>query len=562
MKLKSRKNKKFKNTVKTVICLLLCVVFGLQGFAFEWNPADGRDKYKDRVSVFDEKYKNYYMKVNVDEETEKILGDISPEIDEMLDYYVEYSLYGLDRDQAVKTMIRQFLWDYPDAVSLLGESLLTAFDPFGGYYPQITYGELFSNEYVGYGVVLGGKEMINGNEYYTFIKDCFYDSPAYKAGIKIGDEIIKIDGINVEDMGVAAVSSWLGFQKDKITLTVRRNGKEINISMSKQTLEAPSISVLAYEETRTVEVKVANFTDQYMLYDIFSLFDWIVELGFENIIIDLRDNLGGDLMTALEFLNMFVPEAGVVLCSDKDKDGNIESIESSGDGIAFDNICVITNGYSASASEIFALSLKEIAGAVIIGEQSYGKGVGQYYIPLKNGDTAAITAFEILSSKGTSYHGAGIEPDIILSPEYIDAEKQTLGQLNFVNCVNIKKDADNKAVLSLNQRLAQIGYISPDDITSVCTDKTVLAVEIFQKYNDLPVGINKIDYIFLEYLDYYARYYSPSRYQERDVQLECAEIYINEGKRAAVDYAAELENISENAEENIPENTEEQNQDG
>ena len=220
-----------------------------------------------------------------------------------------------------------------------------------------------------------------------------------------------------------------------------------------------------------------------------------------------------------------------------DKDGKVMEIATSGGGgIKLDKICVLTNHYTASASEIFALSLKEITGAVLIGEKTYGKGIGQMYKELENKDIVAITAFEITSANGTKYDKKGLEPDIKISPKYSNVKNNIFGQLNFVNCVDIKKGADNKAVLALNQRLARIGYLSPEDITSKCTDKTITAVEIFQMYNKLPVGLSKIDYLFIEFLNYYTAY-SEKRFAETDVQFECAKKYIFESTQAAENYA-------------------------
>ncbi|MCL1859395.1 MAG: S41 family peptidase [Oscillospiraceae bacterium] len=533
------KNKKFKILSKAVICVLLCVLLGLQSLVF---AAEGyASKSYNHAPVYDEKYKDYYLIANIDDELAELDdGSINPLIDELLELYEELSLYGLTREQAIISMLKKFLIDYPDLMPYLGDSLLTAFDNFGGYYANISTRELFSSAYRGYGIMLGGKKTLDGNYYDVIIQQVFVDSPAFFAGLKAGDEIIKIENINVENLGMNAVSHILSTYSDKVSMTVRRNGKEITVSMNRGTVIIQAVSFFTDETTKTAMIKIDNFTDEYMLYDIFDIYDFLCENDYKNIIIDLRDNPGGEMWNMLETLNIFVPEEGAVLCSVIDRDGESESVLSSGDGLAFEKICVLTNGRSASASEIFALSLQELTGAVIIGEKTYGKGVGQWYVPLSNGDTAAITAFELLSANGTSYHKTGVKPDIKISPEYIDIERKTLGQLNFVNCINIKKDADNNAILALNQRLAAMGYISPEDVTSECTQKTITAVEIFQKYNDLPVGISKIDYMFLEYLNYYVAFYSVSRYEERDVQLECAEVYIEKGEQAAIDYAEEF----------------------
>ena len=531
------KKKKFKNPAKIIICVLLCVLFVMQSFVF----ISAANKPKHYTSVYDEKYKEHYMIANVDEEIAETIDEIDPQIDMLLDAYVELSLYGLTREQAITAMLRKLLIDYPELMPILGNSLLTAFDPFGGYYSRTAAGELFSRKYLGYGIVLGGKKMLEGNNYDVMLQQVFPDSPASKAGLKIGDEIIKIENRNVEGFGVNAVSNLLSTYSDKINITVRRNGKDITVSMNRGSVSVPSVYFSTDKASKTAMIKIDDFMDDNMVDDIFDIFDFLYENNnYKNIIIDLRDNPGGNIWNMLEFLNLFVPEEGVVLYSEMYSDGEIESVKSTGIGLEFDKICVLTNSRSISAPETFAISLSELTGAVIIGEKTYGKGVGQYRGTFENGDEIMITGFEVLSAKGTRFHKKGVEPDIKISPEYITAERKTYGQLNFVNCLNIKKGANNNAVLALNQRLASIGYITPEDVTSECTEKTISAVEIFQKYNGLPVGISKIDYIFLEYLNYFVSYYTPNRYQERDVQLECAKIYIEKGEQAAKDYANEF----------------------
>jgi carboxyl-terminal processing protease len=475
---------------------------------------------------------------NIEDAIAKSIGKINPTLDELLDLYVKEGLYDLTREQAITSMLRNFLVTNPDMVPILGNSLLTAFDAFGGYYPQTTNQEIFSTVYKGYGIVLDGKKMLDGNKYYVIIKQVFEESPADKAGLKVGDEIIKVGGINVEGFGVGAVSNLLAVQPDKAGITVKRGVKNIDISVTRGTVYIQSISFSADDATKTATITIADFVDEYMLYDLFFVMMFLIENEYKNIIFDLRDNPGGNKWNMLEILNAFVPEKGAVIYSEIDKKGKTEKIESLGDGIEFDKICILTNSHSASASEVFALSLRELTGAVIIGEKTFGKGIGQLYTSLSNGDVAAITVFEVLSAKGTRYHKKGVEPDIKILPEYIDAENRTFSQLNFVNCLYVRKGADNKAVLALNQRLARIGYISPEDITSKCTDKTITAVEILQKYNKLPVGISKIDYKFIECLNYYLKY-APLRYEDGDVQYECAKIYIEQGREAAEDYAAE-----------------------
>ncbi|MCL2157906.1 MAG: S41 family peptidase [Oscillospiraceae bacterium] len=497
------KNKIF---AKTILCVFLCVAFGAQSFVLV-------------------------------QAKQEVGPEIESRMDELLELYGEISLYDLTREEAIIVMLRTFLERNPDAVPYLGEALLTAFDPYGRYYEETGTDEMFSSAYIGFGIELGGKESIEGKKYGTTIEWVFDESPAFDAGLLRGDEIIKIGETDVEGFGMNAVSNLLSSCPDKIEIVVRRNGAELAFSLSRSTVFMQSVTFYLDEKSKTATIKISDFLDEYMVYDIYGLMEYLDENAYKNVIIDLRGNPGGDVLNMLEILNMFVPEKGVVIYSQIDKNGKLETVESSGHGIAFDKICVLADGASASAAEIFTLALRELTGATVIGETTYGKGVGQYYEQLSNGDTVAITAFEALSPSGAKYNGKGIAPDIKISPEYKTVEPVAFEQLNFVNCRQIKSGAENSAVLALNQRLAAIGYIRPEDVTSLCTEQTKTAVEIFQKYNGLAVGISKIDYVFIEHLGYYVDIYSMDSYMSSDLALECAKIFAQDGEQAARDFA-------------------------
>ena len=509
---------KIKNSriFKTSVCFILCALFCVQSFC--------------AVTVFG---------IDIEEKLEEWMTAGNTQMDTFLDFYAEWNYYGLTREQAMTVMFNKFLTENPEMVAVMGNSLLKTFDTYGGYYPGTSTQEIFSNAYLGYGIIMEGKVLTDGYQYGVIIEQVLNNSPAMKAGLEAGDEIVKIEETNVEDFGMIAVSRLLSTYEDEVTITVKRDGKDITVTMGKATVSVPSVSFFTNEETSTVLIKITDFLDNYMLYDVYDIYYFLEEYKYDNLVIDLRDNPGGNLLLMVETLNIFIPDKGEIIYSEKYSNGELESAFSSGDGLAFDKICVLVNGATASAAEIFALSIQEIAGALIIGEKTYGKGIGQFYTMMKNGDTIAVTACELISPNGNSYNGEGVFADITLPPEYITVEIKPLSPLNFVNCRNIKEGAENNAILALNQRLARIGYISPDDVTNKCSEKTITAVEIFQKYYELPVGISKIDYNFLEYLDYYAAR-GVTKYQERDVQLECAEAYLYENEEAARAYAEDL----------------------
>ncbi|MCL2816532.1 MAG: S41 family peptidase [Oscillospiraceae bacterium] len=520
------KNKFFKKT----LCVLLCVLFCCNIIAAA--------VYTDEIGT--------EIDIEIEIESGEPLFLIHPWLDELIDLYVKYSLYDVTREEAIDAMLSNLLADHPGLLTYLGRALLTSNDNYGAYYPfgpdNNSGGVSLGNTFVGYGIRISGKNLSNGHAYNTKILQVFPNSPAMRAGLKPGDEIIKIDGVILDGLGMNAVSHLLA-SSGIIEITVKRGEEEyVTVSMGKAVVASPSVyfEITEINDNEIAVITIDDFHDTAMVYILYYLLGDLKEYGIENVILDLRNNLGGYLYLMIDCLNLFVTDKDIVLLSEIDKSGDMNSIKSTGIGFEFEKLCVLVNNHSASAAELFALSLSELTGAAIIGEKTAGKGVGQNYFTLANRDTAIFTTLEAISANGTRYNNIGVMPDIKISPEYKDVERINPGQLNFVNCRAVKKDAENNAVLALNQRLAIMGYISPDNISAKCTELTVNAVEIFQRANNLPVGIEKIDYIFLEYLNAYVTRAARGRYIDRDIISECAYIYINQGMEAAEDFAGEF----------------------
>jgi len=451
---------------------------------------------------------------------------ISLEIDEILDLFLEFSLYDLTREEAIIAMLRRFVSEHDDALPFMADSLLRALDPFGRYFTQ-SQGEGFSdNVFWGFGIALDGEHMIDGHLYNARVQRIFRNSPASHAGLHRGDEFISINGISVEGMGIAAVSNLLAATEDSADFVMRRGEEEIQITLNKGVVFVPSMTFDILSDDTAIVV-IESFVDSYWLGEFAIAMDYMRQESFKNLIIDLRGNGGGDLYTMELALDMLIPEAGVVLYSILSRDDETEIHKSSGIGYEFEQIVILVDEISGSASETFAQSLREITGATIIGRQTYGKGLGQVVKDMANGDVAFITAFEIFSSEGYSHHGRGITPDIVINPDIRNVAYSTLERLHFVNGTTIRPGATNNAVLALNQRLARIGYISPEHVTDQVTDMTITAVEIFQKFNELPIGITKIDHTFIHTLNRRVSM-APMRYVSDDAILARAMEYILE----------------------------------
>ena len=247
-------------------------------------------------------------------------------------------------------------------------------------------------------------------------------TPAYDAGIKAGDHILKIDGNSTAGLTVdEAVKRIRGDKGTKVTLTIYRDGwkdtKDFEIIrdvINVPTIDFKMINSSGQEDSngQIAYIRMYNFYEQapYMFYQA------AIKASFARskaMILDLRDNPGGYLDAAVSVGGWFV-DKGKTIVTEEFRDKNNNEVFTSNGPTLFSNIplVVIINKGSASASEILAGALKESDGAVIIGEKSFGKGTVQELDPLPDCSMIKVTIAHWLTPKGNQIDKNGINPDI------------------------------------------------------------------------------------------------------------------------------------------------------
>ena len=515
--------------VVTVFSLVFSLCFS--GTAAE--AVGGRERI--RVNAYD--FNEIYF-INVPSD----FAGISPEFNELLSLFVRYNFYELDYIQSIHAMLSSLMAQFPGIYHFLAHALLTAMDPYAGFFPahdaSYIFNTLSANEFYGFGMSLGSETYIRGRGFGVIINRVMPGSPAARAGLQANDAIVDLNGFRVAGLGMAAVSDVLSFIDDELIITVRRAGREHTFTLEREIVYRSPL-ILREIDDNTAYIQILNFLCDIMIDDFEDMLWDLYESGIERIIFDVRGNPGGSLETVLEMVNMLVTGEGQPLCTVLSRGGQKEVIYSTGSDLKFDEMVILTNGGSASASEYFAIALRELEDAVIIGTPTVGKAIGQSYHVLSNGDVAAITEIEILSPRGNRFHAERVFPDIMVFPreEFAVVNLNQIAPLNFVNCVTIRPGADNTAVRGLNERLAIMGYINPETVSSVYDEQTANAVRIFQTASGLPVGDEHINYSFVSRLILWVAFETNYFYTEIDMAFECALIFLNEGREAAQRFA-------------------------
>lgn len=287
-------------------------------------------------------------------------------------------------------------------------------DKYSRYMTEKEYAEYLEDNkgsYSGIGIVY---EKAPRNLYR--IRSVMKKSPAEEAGLKKGDVITKVEGRNV-DKGKDVLKLIKGKAGTKVKLVIKRAGKLKSYTIVRRDIKEKTVYSRIVKK-KFVQIRITSFgvntatefKKEYKKYK---------DRGFKNIILDLRYNGGGFLDSALAIGNMFVDKGTAIKVYNKSKE---EDSYEYGKGKEDAKVVILVNKYSASASEILAVSLQENGAAKLVGEKTYGKGVIQTTLPLKSGGALYLTTLEYVSPKGKKIHGVGIMPDSIVHNKYSDKQ--------------------------------------------------------------------------------------------------------------------------------------------
>ncbi len=288
-------------------------------------------------------------------------------------------------------------------------------DPYTAYYPPEEFSSYRTNivsSYVGVGATLGA-DMENN---LLVVVAPMEDSPSEKAGMKSGDIIVAIDGKIYEAAQLTEAATYLknGEIGSTVTVTLKREDKKFDIVITRDKIVKISVKSkmltdsIGYLRITGFESKTEEGSPD--TYDEFcENLEALKSAGMQKMVIDLRDNPGGDLNVVCKIADKLLPEG--IITYTEDKHGKRNTMSSDKNQLDMP-ITVLVNGGSASASEVLTGALKDYDKAAIIGEKTYGKGIVQTVFPFSDGSGMSITTAKYYTPNGTCIHGTGIEPDI------------------------------------------------------------------------------------------------------------------------------------------------------
>lgn len=265
------------------------------------------------------------------------------------------------------------------------------------------------------GTVSGLGFVLNNEEDLLFVKIVFPDSPAYFAGIRKGDIIVEIDDIPVKGKTQEEIYSLLGKKEnEKIKLKIFRENSSFTVSLEVEQFVIRDFFIENMDDN-VLYLKI-NYFSRHIYEELDAELRKIDLKVFSGIILDLRDNPGGDYENALAVSELFI-ESEKTIISFKSNRG-FDSIYSNNFSPVFNPLVVLINNDTMSSAEIVAVSLKNNKRAFLVGDRTFGKGLVQGFFPLEGGYGLSLSVKELFGPGEKSFNNCGIEPDFyVKAPE-------------------------------------------------------------------------------------------------------------------------------------------------
>lgn len=337
-----------------------------------------------------------------------------------LGFMVVTNLDNLGRAVQVFALIKSQSLIDPDLATLIAGAtagMVQALDdPYSAYLEPELYQDLQGNIQGIYGGV-GLLITMDSDQRLTVVSP-FKGTPAQRAGIVSGDQILRIDDRDTSELDLEQAAALMqGEPGTQVVLLIYRQGQSPwEVTLTREIIEIPTVEGQYLEGYPGIAyIAVTNFTE-HTGAELGQLITELRQQQLEGIVLDLRNNPGGSLPAALEVASFFVPKGPVVYIHGKGKSETLHTVHPHRVDVP---LVVLVNGGSASASEIVAGAIKDTGAGKLVGETTFGKGLVQTVFPLSGGAAVKLTTAKYLTPGQHDIHQVGIVPDveIELTPE-------------------------------------------------------------------------------------------------------------------------------------------------
>jgi carboxyl-terminal processing protease len=286
-------------------------------------------------------------------------------------------------------------------------------DPYSVYLDANTFSALqeqIKGSFGGLGILVGVKD-----KRLTVVRT-YQGTPAARAGVQARDVIVQIDERDATEIDLeTAIGLMRGPVGSKINLIVTRNGSDelLPITMFREEISVPTVEGRVLPDSAIGYVAISQFTERTPR-EMKETLNKLTGEAVKGLVLDLRDNPGGELYAAVEVAKNFIPRGPIVFIDYRN--GKDQEYKSEGKNLQLP-LVVLMNGNSASASEILAGAVKDTGAGTLVGTKTFGKGIVQTVFPLDNGAGLKLTTARYLTPAKNDIHEKGIQPDVTVPLE-------------------------------------------------------------------------------------------------------------------------------------------------
>ena len=377
----------------------------------------------------------------------------------------------LTKDEIMEMGISNLLNDEDIMIELLKKTL-ESIDPYCSFMTAQEYQKYIANID---GVMYGLGVILEQRDDGVYITGFLEGNKAQDAGFLEGDKIYEVDGTNMNGKSIDEVKSFVMGELDTtVAITVERNGQLVELMGTRCTINLSTVTGgilkgnIGYMKILTFGTDTAK--------EVRNLLDEFQTAGVKKLIIDLRNNVGGLLSSAIDISKMLVPKGKIIDVRYRVESGN-RSYYSDLERTYYDTILLV-NGNTASSAEIFASAMKESGAAKVYGTTTYGKGVIQGTFSLINGSVIKVTTGKYLTRLGNEINQIGIEPDV-----YIENDKETIDVGSYTKFTFTDKwcvGQRGEPVKAAKERLSMLGYYTGNTASTLFDTSLLDAIKKYQ----------------------------------------------------------------------------------
>lgn len=456
--------------------------------------------------------------------------DYGVKFDEAVSIYDSFSLFSTEDEDYIRDTLITFFEEDPDFFYEFMNRVYERNDRYSHYMAPQKYEQSYGNQntLVGIGVTIAADEESG----LLTVKSVTSGGPAAKAGLKVGDKFLSVDGVDVRGFQPAEAGMAVrGKAGTLVNIRVQRGEETLTFSVTRAVVALSDIDYYITED-KIGYMQIKRFDGIPTFIDFIEAYRKFEEEGVTTVVFDLRDNLGGSMDCFINIMDNIIPKKDVpYLMTWQAKPMKLNIFQTAGYGYEVNKFVILINENTASAAELLAGSLQDLGYGVVVGKTSTGKGMGQRHIETSTGDEAVVTVLDLKLPVSGSYDGIGIIPDYDVDIKLTPYKLPRLVPLENKKVASKIKTANVKAI---EQRLSLLGYFygEPD---SNWDNRTVFALNMFCRDHNLPKVTSVCSWELIEKIDE-ETHALEQKYILEDTQLdramELAKEYAKSDKKA------------------------------